>query len=199
MSTGSPFFEVAGSQHSVEAWAIRHLPFEPDGWLIDYTAELRAGIGSLRLGDAGTLWCGYVSQDMTVCDVENVTLYNVGLSAFGHLDVSELVIERSFEAPPPAPEPLVEEPRHYHRYRTPAAYDATDAGMDNGLDVGRRPSDATDQGRARLVRAAGSHPESIAVLSTDSTPTEPQGLPVQLLLHQALLRVLSLDQFKEST
>ncbi len=108
-------FHVDASDCRVDAWAARRLPFEPDGWMADYRAALRAAVGRLEPSD-GRLYGAYSSPDQSRCDVENVLLYNVGLSSFSRSVNKAIVVERFFDMPPDD-----QDERsgflHHHQYR----------------------------------------------------------------------------------
>lgn len=106
-------FHVVASPGSVDGWASRRLPFEPTGAMADYRAALRSAVGRLEPAD-GEIYGAYSSSDPSPCDVENVLLYNVGLSAFDR-STSRLVVERFFELSSHAPAEAVGL-RHHHHY-----------------------------------------------------------------------------------
>jgi len=113
-SSAADGFEVRAGPELVEGWAPRRLPFEPEGLMLDYRNALRDALG--RLHPSRVLYCAYTATDASRCDLENVLLYNLGLGAFGHLDVSEVVVERFFAAPPACPDGLIEA-EHHHLYQ----------------------------------------------------------------------------------
>lgn len=92
-------FDVRAGPELVEGWAWQRLPFEPKASMLDYRKALRGALG--RLSPSRVLYCTYTSTDSSRCDIENVLLYNVGLSAFSHLGVTDVVAERIFAPPPP--------------------------------------------------------------------------------------------------
>jgi hypothetical protein len=107
-------FEIHADAATVEGWASRRLPFEPRSWMLDYRDELHAAIRGLHPDPV--LYCAYTALDPSVCDVENVLLYNVGLSAFSHLGVTSVVAERFF-ASPPGRRRATAALDHHHLYR----------------------------------------------------------------------------------
>ncbi len=120
-------FAVSATPRMVEAWSTARLPFEPQGWRLTFRTALREAIKGL-VGTDGTLYACYTSADLHPCDVENVLLYNLGLSAFSHLAPTEVVVERRYDVPQVA-EATDGPARHYYRYEVGA--------------VGRRPDWAT--------------------------------------------------------
>lgn len=109
-----------GSDACVEGWAAGRLPFEPKGWLLDYRGALRRAIGGLDPTRGRVLVGQFTSADTRPVDVENVLLYNLGLSTFSHLRPDALLISRSFARPRPPPEGDVGTPVHHHRYELAA-------------------------------------------------------------------------------
>jgi hypothetical protein len=97
----STSFVVRGSATCAEGWAAVRLPFEPEGSTLEYRQALRRVIAGLDPARGGVLRGKYASRDTGRCEVENLLLYNVGLSAFGHLRPHDVVLSRSFT--PPAP------------------------------------------------------------------------------------------------
>jgi hypothetical protein len=98
-----------------EGWANRPLPFEPKGSMLDYRQALRRALGELDPARGAVLRGRYASRDTRRCDVENLLLYNLGLSAFAHLRPQEIMLTRSLTpAPPPEGDPGVLV--HHHRY-----------------------------------------------------------------------------------
>lgn len=108
-------FIVLSSHDRVEGWAAAPLPFQPMGWMLEYRQALRAAIGELPPAAGRTLVGRYASADARRCDVENLLLYNVGLSAFAHLQARDLVLVRS-TLPRPPPDGTSKALGHHHRY-----------------------------------------------------------------------------------
>lgn len=69
----------------------------------------------LPIAAGRTLVGCYASVDAQRCDVENLLLYNVGLRAFAHLHVHDIVLVRSM-TPPPPPDGVSKALGHHHRY-----------------------------------------------------------------------------------
>jgi hypothetical protein len=109
-----PFITLSANNR-VEGWAIAPLPFEPTGWMLDYRRALRVAIGELPVAAGRTLVGYYGSADARRCDVENLLLYNVGVSAFAHLQVRDVVLVRS-TLPPQPPDSTSRMLDHHHHY-----------------------------------------------------------------------------------
>src|SRR5438552_11000932 len=104
-------FAVVGNDRAVEAWSRFRLPFEPRAAALEFRSALRIAIA--RLTPDGAFRCEYGSAVRSFCDVENVLLYNVGMSFFRPLTQAGIVFERSYRVPrAPSPETY----GHYHRY-----------------------------------------------------------------------------------
>lgn len=108
-----PFITLSAANR-VEGWATAPLPFEPTGWMLDYRRALRVAIGELPVAGGRTLVGCYGSADDWRCDVENLLLYNVGVSAFAHLQAQDVVLVRS--TTPPPPDSTSRTLDHHHRY-----------------------------------------------------------------------------------
>jgi hypothetical protein len=108
-------FVVRGSDTLTEGWADRPLPFEPKGSMVEYRHALRRALAELDPSRGAVLRGRYASRDTRRCDVENLLLYNLGLSAFAHLRPQEVVLTRSL-TPAPAPEGDPDILVHHHRY-----------------------------------------------------------------------------------
>ena len=108
-------FTVRGSDTLAEGWADRPLPFEPKGSMLEYRRALRRALAELDPVRGAVLRGRYASRDTRRCDVENLLLYNVGLSAFAHLRPQEVVLTRSL-TPAPAPEGDPDVLVYHHRY-----------------------------------------------------------------------------------
>jgi len=110
-----PFIALSACDR-VEGWAAAPLPFEPRGSMLEYRQALRGAIAELPIAAGRTLVGCYASVDARRCDVENLLLYNVGLSAFAHLHVQDVVLVRSM-TPPPPPSGVSRTLGHHHRYQ----------------------------------------------------------------------------------
>lgn len=113
-------FEIEGTKNAVGGWSRVRPPFEPKGEVRAFRDQLRAALR--RLDRRPVLHAEYASADTSRCDVENVTLYNVGSGAFAGLGVTGLVIERSPDRSPPAPSGA--RFGHFVGYRTFAAMES---------------------------------------------------------------------------
>lgn len=83
--------------------------------MLAYRHALRRALADLDPAHGAVLRGSYASRDTRRCDVENLLLYNPGLSAFAHLRPQEVVMTRSLTpAPPPEGDPDVLV--HHHRY-----------------------------------------------------------------------------------
>ena len=96
----------------IEVYSSKRLSFEPKGELLEMRDELRNRL-KLLSGENRNLHAIYKSLDNGFFDVENVLFYNVGLSAFSHLDIKTLLFERVFLPPPQCNEERFE---HYQSY-----------------------------------------------------------------------------------
>ena len=79
-----PPFVVHGSDAGVERWSSQRLPFEPKGWMLEYRSALREALGRLDPARGPVLIASFASTDRKPCDVENLLLYNLGLSALSN-------------------------------------------------------------------------------------------------------------------
>jgi hypothetical protein len=62
-----------------------------------YRDALRAGLALLQPGPGEILHAVYSSPDPTFCDVENITIFNLGPAQLRHLARDGLCVERSFD------------------------------------------------------------------------------------------------------
>ena len=108
-------FVVHASGGRVEGWATSPLPFEPKGPLLEYRQALREALGRLAPGMGQTLVAMFASGDTRRCDVENLLVYNLGVSAFAHLNLDEVVLARSWDPPAP-PGGVPTTLAHHHGY-----------------------------------------------------------------------------------
>lgn len=83
--------------------------------MLEYRHALRRALAELDPTRGAVLRGRYASRDTRRCDVENLLLYNLGLSAFAHLRPQEVVLTRSL-TPAPAPEGDPDVLVHHHRY-----------------------------------------------------------------------------------
>jgi hypothetical protein len=74
---------VAGKE--VEAWSVTRLPFEPEGWLLDYRTALRSALRSVAPVEGFGLAARYYAPDESHADVENVLCYNLGSGCYAQL------------------------------------------------------------------------------------------------------------------
>ena len=108
-------FVVRASEGRVDGWATSPLSFEPKGPMLEYRQALRDALGHLAAGRGRTLVAAFASADARRCDVENLLVYNVGVSALAHLHVDEVVLARSWDPPaPPAGASMTL--THHHHY-----------------------------------------------------------------------------------
>ncbi len=110
-------FVVRGSDAGVEGWSSQRLPFEPKGWMLEYRTALREELRRLDSATRPVLVASFTSPDRRPCDVENVLLYNVGLSPFAHLSCEEVVLTRSFNPPVAPPDGDAGTLVYHHRYQ----------------------------------------------------------------------------------
>ena len=108
-------FVVRASDGRVDGWATSPLPFEPKGPMLEYRQALREALGHMAPGVGQTLVAVFASADARRCDVENLLVYNLGISAFAHLHVDEVVLARSWEPPAP-PGGVPTGLAHHHGY-----------------------------------------------------------------------------------
>ncbi len=174
-------FEIVASADAVRAWSDVRLPFEPKGDARVFRDQLRDALRGLARRPV--LHAQYVSADDSPCDVENITLYNLGVGAFAGLGTQALVVERprarSPRAPSGAPRP------HFLAYRVLTEVPTWTAWRPrrklvawHGAQV-RSPLTATSvwaslkAGEAEVVRAwDGSSPLGITVsVASDRTPS----------------------------
>lgn len=81
-------FRVTGDAARIEAWSRIRPQFEPRDTMLDFRAQLRDAIGALRVDAGQVLQAEYrppADPQGGFVDVENVTLYNVGMNFFAHL------------------------------------------------------------------------------------------------------------------
>ena len=111
-----PFeFVVTKRPERVDAWSNFRLPFEPREAKKQFRDELRAAVVGMALPPDLILMAEYSSDDPSMCDVENILLYNVGMSVFRQHMTSGMQIERSFL--PPSRQHQARAWPHHHGYR----------------------------------------------------------------------------------
>ena len=157
MTVDLPYELTIDSNRMVEAWAHHRLPFEPKGWLKDFRDELRAAIRGLVAGSHEGLHATYTNPTMDRVDIENVLLYNVGTSVFRNSAHTELMFERSFDAPIPSRAHL----EHYYRYEIVALSEPLSAWrrMSSLVDWSSRLASLSFDTKAAVVWWATKHGE----------------------------------------
>lgn len=93
-------FVIAADESCVQAWSSFRLPFEPRDAKKRFRDELRAALLDMHLAPDQSLHAVYSSVDRSMSDVENILLYNVGMSSFRQHMKNGITMERSFHAPP---------------------------------------------------------------------------------------------------
>lgn len=81
-------FSVVADESGVTARSVRRLQFEPKGEMLGFRSELRNALLQFRLEPGQHLRVEYTPADDRSdgwVDLENVALYNVGMSSFAHL------------------------------------------------------------------------------------------------------------------
>lgn len=81
---------VIGDAKSVTAWSRNRLAFEPRGVMLEFRATLRAALKALDAVRGAGLIATYFSPNEESVDVENVALYNVDASTYGHLTAADI-------------------------------------------------------------------------------------------------------------
>lgn len=100
----------------IELWSSKRLPFEPKGWLFEMKDVLKKYLKLMKKEQGKILYANYKSLDHEFFDVENVLFYNVGSSAFTHLNLKGLVFERQFNNAPLNSSHKGKEYNHYQSY-----------------------------------------------------------------------------------
>lgn len=90
-----PPYAVIGSDSRVEAWSTVRLPFEPQGWLRDFRAELQQGLRQLKATTSSVLYGEYAAPRPPFVDLDNVLLYNVGGGCYSHLARNGVICRRT--------------------------------------------------------------------------------------------------------
>lgn len=90
-------YRISSFSNGVKVISTRRLSFEPKDWQITMRDELRSALKNLKLVTPDEfLVATYNSSDRTFCDVENILMYNVGVSCFRDLSGPGFVLERGF-------------------------------------------------------------------------------------------------------
>ena len=89
-------FEISATEFGVDLWLQNRMPFEPTGQLLTARDSLRDVLKKMRLPEGSRLACEYCSEATEFCDVENVLLYNVGPSVFGHIGGAGIRAARTY-------------------------------------------------------------------------------------------------------
>lgn len=95
---------VYGNETFVEIWSNHLLPFEPTGWFKEFRTEIQNKIKLLKSTSNKSLYSKFVSSKRDKVDLDNILFYNVAYSAFSHLFLDSIVMERSYLQPKPAPD-----------------------------------------------------------------------------------------------
>lgn len=110
-------YRISSFSNGVKAISTHRLSFEPKDWQITMRDELRSALKNLKLVTPDEfLVATYNSSNRTFCDVENILMYNVGVSCFRDLSGPGFVLERGFTS-------LSDEFDHEMKYQiVPAPY-----------------------------------------------------------------------------
>lgn len=100
----SNHYVVYGNETFVEIWSNHLLPFEPTGLLKELRIEIQNKIKLLKSTFNKSLYSKFVSSKRDKVDLDNILFYNVVYSAFSHLFLDSIVMERSYLKPKPAPD-----------------------------------------------------------------------------------------------
>lgn len=104
-----------GESNVVELWSSKRLPFQPKGWLYDMRSSLIGAISQIKISDDAFMRATYCSAVQSLCDLENILLYNVGTGNFKKLCQQGFLLERSFQSAPYVPGGF-NGYQHYQRY-----------------------------------------------------------------------------------
>ena len=153
-------YVVRASPELVESWATGSVPVTGKGWQLEHRTELRRGLKGLLPQAGQVLHALYALEQDTGVDVENATFFNIGLGTFAHLVETGIRYERSFGAPPPAPDGAVYP--HYLRYS-----------YDSGLVGWREGALIAEVGPTTLTQFARPGTVYAAIRRQNPPPTEP--------------------------
>lgn len=106
----------SADHHSVEAWSLERLPFEPKDWKRQLRSDIREALQKLSFIPDYYLATLYISPVDQYCDVENIVFYNVGSTYFTRLARHGIRFERVFSQPPTPPNSAANGWRHYLSY-----------------------------------------------------------------------------------
>jgi hypothetical protein len=105
---------ISTTESRIQLWLPRRLPLQPTGTQLEARKKLSDAIKDLRALNNFILSACYSSLDSSICDVENVLLYNVGTGAFSRATPFGIKIRRSRFVPAECPNG--ETFPHYHEY-----------------------------------------------------------------------------------
>ncbi len=137
----------------VRFWSSKRLPFEPKGEALEARNRLRVALAGLppMLG----LRAEFLSNDTSFCDVENVLLYNVGMSSFSATGRNQITLVRSERKPDPTPEGKELPYCHYYSTVESSAGLGTTAVVTRRFELPSKISLAAVWLNARLAATAG--------------------------------------------
>jgi hypothetical protein len=153
--------------------------------MLDYRRALRSHLRSLA-PSPGSLVARYESLDQSSFDVENVLLYNLGMSAFPHLRADGISLERRIVAPPASPERGATTSVHYVRYTQGEPPTAPDWPVVASWDAGDLPTPPSVERlwqalSTRVHRATDATVVASAFVAVDLAVGCPNSEPGQLL------------------
>ena len=83
--------------------------------MLEYRSALRTELSNLDASKGRVLVARFASAETRPCDVENLLLYNLGISTFAHLRADEVLLSRAF-TPAVPPEGVAGLLIHQHHY-----------------------------------------------------------------------------------
>ena len=90
-------FVIEAEPTVVRFWSSKRLAFQPKGPALEARNELKGAIANLK--STGRLHAEFTTTDPSFCDLENVLLYNVGMSAFATIGSDEITLVRKSVEP----------------------------------------------------------------------------------------------------